>query len=483
MTFPTTTIIIPALNEAPVIGTVVRSLKSCQPLRESGITDILVVDNGSTDATTAEAQAAGARVIWEPRRGYGRACLSGINASPHAEIIVQMDGDGSDVPEDIMRVWQPIADGSADLVMGSRVRGHHEPDALTLQQIVGNAVGTALMRLLYGTRITDIGPLRAFRRDTLLAMDMQELTYGWSAEMLAKAGRLHLRIHEVPVDYRRRAGGESKVAGTLQGAVKASYIIMRTIGKYARWSPRHLPVDDKAQNALFIVARLPIEGQTKTRLARTISDQATVKLYTAFLRDIGERLTLTAEQHSFDLIWYYTGPADMNDADFAAYVPYTNSTASILRQPLGSFGERLWSGFSRLHESGYRKIIVLGSDSPHVPAATIIQAFDALDRHDVVIGPAKDGGYYLLGQRGQPADLFTSITMSTATVADETRALAAQLGLTVAEVPLSFDIDESSDLVSLAAVLKNAPSPEADPAPRTLLMLREIMAEVADARS
>lgn len=233
----TTSIIIPALNEAQVIGGVVRSLTQHASLSAAGIRDIVVVDNGSTDDTSAVARAAGARVVWEPRRGYGRACLSGIEASPDADFIVQMDGDGSDVPEDILRVWNPVRNGAADLVMGSRTRGRHEPGSLTPQQIAGNAVGTSLMRLLYGVRLSDIGPMRAIRRDTLARMQMSEMTYGWSAEMLAKAGRLGLRIAEVPVDYRRRAGGESKVAGTISGTIKASRVILTTILRYAQWQP------------------------------------------------------------------------------------------------------------------------------------------------------------------------------------------------------------------------------------------------------
>ncbi|HKD74192.1 MAG TPA: glycosyltransferase family 2 protein, partial [Ktedonobacterales bacterium] len=130
---PATSIIIPALNEGPVIGEVVRRLRECEPLREAGITDIVVVDNGSTDDTTAVARAAGARVVWEPRRGYGRACLTGAYASPHADIIVQMDGDGSDVPGDILRVWSLVRSDKADLAMGSRTRGHYERGALTPQ--------------------------------------------------------------------------------------------------------------------------------------------------------------------------------------------------------------------------------------------------------------------------------------------------------------------------------------------------------------
>ncbi|HKD75200.1 MAG TPA: TIGR04282 family arsenosugar biosynthesis glycosyltransferase, partial [Ktedonobacterales bacterium] len=423
---------------------------------------------------TAAARSAGARVVWEPRRGYGRACLTGAYASPHADIIVQMDGDGSDVPEDILRVWGLVRSDKADLAMGSRTRGHHERGALTPQQIAGNAVGTSLLRLLYGTRLSDIGPLRAIRRETLLRLQMAEMTYGWSAEMLVKAARLGLRVTEVPVDYRRRAGGKSKVAGTLTGTVKASYSILSTILRYARWRPdeNERVVRGKARRALFIVARLPVVGQTKTRLAGDIGAEAATDLYRAFLRDLGERFTVAAARSGYDLVWYYTAPAEANERDFAACVPVGTH---FLRQGDGELGERLWRGFQALHAQGYEQIVVLGSDSPQVPAAWIDDAFRLLDTHDVVIGPAHDGGYYLLGQRGEPVDLFTPIPMSTSTVCAQTVDLAWEIGRSVARAPATFDIDYVADLAALQAALESASSSDADMAPETLAYLRLIV--------
>ena len=469
---PQTSIIIPALNEAAIIGAVVRRLCDCQSLQDAGITDIVVVDNGSTDDTSAVARAAGARVVWEPRRGYGRACLSGVYASPFADIIVQMDGDGSDVPDDITRVWEPVYQGTADLVMGSRTRGNYEPGALTPQQIAGNAVGASLMRLLYGVRLSDIGPLRAIRRDTLLRMQMAEMTYGWSAEMLVKAGRLGLHIVEVPVDYRRRGGGTSKVAGTFIGTVKASQAILSTITRYARWQPEgQAERPAPPRRALFIVARLPIAGQTKTRLAQGIGATGAADLYRAFLRDLGTRFTAAARRDGYDLIWYYAAPPDADEQDFAACVP---TGGSLLRQGDGDFGSRLWQGFQHLQAQGYEQIVVLSSDSPHVPAAWINAAFGMLATHDVVIGPAHDGGYYLLGQRGTPVDLFSAITMSTADVCMETVAIARDADLTIALAPSTFDIDHVADLALLRTALEHAPVAGADAAPSTLACLRAI---------
>jgi rSAM/selenodomain-associated transferase 1 len=467
----TTSIIIPALNEAPVIGQVVQRLRTCQALQDAGITDIVVVDNGSDDDTAEMASAAGARVVQEPRRGYGRACLAGVQAAPEADVLILMDGDGSDVPEDILRVWEPVQAGVADLAMGSRVRGQCEPGALTPQQRVGNAVGATLLRWLYGVRVSDIGPLRAIRRATLLRMEMSEMTYGWSAEMLGKAGRLGLRVYEVPVDYRRRAGGTSKVAGTLSGTIKASARILRTITRYRRWRPtRREKVSEKEGNnprqALFIMARLPIAGQTKTRLGNAIGAEPTAELYQAFLHDLGERFTRAAARDNYDLYWFYAAPDGVGNAVFADCIP---AGGAILRQEGPDFAARLWYGFQTLSRRGYDRIVVIGSDSPHLPAAWVAQAFEALATHEVVIGPAQDGGYYLLGQRVNvsPVDLFSGITMSTATVCANTLARAEAIGLRVALTPTTFDIDEYGDLERLREALREAPSAVADAAPAT----------------
>src|SRR5579859_4359307 len=496
---PSTTIVIPALNEAPVIGEVVRRLRVCQALQEAGITDIVVVDNGSDDDTSAVARAAGGRVVRESWRGYGRACLAGVQAARDADVIILMDGDGSDVPEDLVRVWQPVQAGVADLAMGSRVRGQCEPGALTPQQRVGNAVGAVLLRLLYSVRVSDIGPLRAIRRETLLRMEMSEMTYGWSAEMLAKAGRLGLKIEEIPVDYRRRAGGTSKVAGTLKGTVKASARILRTILRYRRWQPgkavetashpwanpfaakglsaRESASADSTQSterqALFIVARLPIVGQTKTRLGKTLGDEAATALYRAFLRDLGERFTRAAARDGYDLYWFYAAPDGADAAAFAACVP---PGGMLFRQEGADFAARLWQGFQTLSARGYERVVVIGSDSPHLAAAWVRQAFAALATQDVVIGPARDGGYYLLGQRASPApvDLFSGMTMSTATVCAETLARAEAAGLRVTLAPTTFDIDEAADLERLGTALRDAPSAEADPAPATQALLRAL---------
>ena len=222
-------VVIPALNEEePIDRVVMECLMTKIP------TEIIVVDNGSTDRTAERAREAGAKVVSEPQRGYGRACLAGIRtASPNSEIIVFLDGDGSDCPEFMNQLVGPIAAGNYDFVIGSRTRGKREPGSMNFQQIFAGRLAGWLMRLLYGVCYTDMCPFRAIRVDSLDLLGMQEQTYGWNLEMQMKAARAGLRILEVPVDHRRRKGGESKVSGTLRGTFVASFRILATFLKIA----------------------------------------------------------------------------------------------------------------------------------------------------------------------------------------------------------------------------------------------------------
>ncbi|HVL23227.1 MAG TPA: glycosyltransferase family 2 protein [Thermomicrobiales bacterium] len=224
-------VVIPCLNEEDAIGLLVADVRAvaASPDLPVDVTSILVVDNGSTDRTAAVAEAAGATVVPEPRRGYGRACLTGVEAAGEVDLIVLMDGDRSDRPDELPLLLAPLLAGEADLVIGSRLLGSYEPGSLLPQQIVGNKVAAVLLRLLYGVRVTDIGPFRVIRRNTLLGLGMREMTYGWSVEMIARAARAGLTVREVPVTYRNRAGGVSKVSGNLRASLKAGYRIIGAI--------------------------------------------------------------------------------------------------------------------------------------------------------------------------------------------------------------------------------------------------------------
>jgi len=222
-------VIIPALNEEEPIMGVVRALAATKVPDE-----IIVVDNGSTDRTADRACAAGARVIPEPRRGYGRACAAGVRSlSPECDIVVFLDGDGSDCPEFVNHLVDPILAGKYDFVIGSRTRGQREPGSMNFQQILSGRSAGAILRLLYGIRYTDMCPFRAIRRDALERLGMREQTYGWNLEMQMRAARAALRILEVPVNHHRRAGGESKVSGTLRGTFVAGARILATLLRIA----------------------------------------------------------------------------------------------------------------------------------------------------------------------------------------------------------------------------------------------------------
>jgi glycosyltransferase involved in cell wall biosynthesis len=226
---PFVSVVIPALNEEEPIADVVRSVLATGVPQE-----VIVVDNGSTDATAARAASAGAKVVSEPNRGYGRACAAGVfSVSPSCDIIVFLDGDGSDCPEFMPRMIDPIVAGTHDFVIGSRARGNRETGSMNSQQLFAGWLAGAFVSLLYGVRYSDMCPFRAIRQDALAKLGMREQTYGWNLEMQMRAARKHLRILEIPVDHRCRTGGLSKVSGTLRGTFVAGTRIMATLLRVA----------------------------------------------------------------------------------------------------------------------------------------------------------------------------------------------------------------------------------------------------------
>lgn len=230
MPTPRVLVIIPAFNEELSIGRVLADIP------RDLVTEVVVADNASTDGTAAAAAAGGATVLHEPRRGYGSACLRGIEyasalpAGQRPDIIVFLDGDYSDFPGEMHSLVEPISKREYDMIIGSRMLGEREPGALLPQAVFGNALATFLLRLLYGARFTDLGPFRAIRLDSLLSLGMRDRTFGWTVEMQVRAVRMGLRSGEVPVSYRRRIG-TSKVTGTLYGTIMAGYKILWTIFK------------------------------------------------------------------------------------------------------------------------------------------------------------------------------------------------------------------------------------------------------------
>ncbi len=229
MTAENIAIIIPALNEEHALQQLLAEIP------QDFAQWIIVVDNGSTDRTATVAQSAGAIVASEPTRGYGRACLKGLHTATElgADILIFMDGDGSDDPDDLPMMLAPLGKGQADFVIGSRVDKRSERGAIPPQARLGNWLVSRMISTLYGVRVHDIGSFRVVRRSALDALQMREMTFGWPVEMLVKAARAKYQIVELPIHYRRRSHGRSKVAGTLVGSIKAAYYMLSTTLRYA----------------------------------------------------------------------------------------------------------------------------------------------------------------------------------------------------------------------------------------------------------
>jgi len=218
-------VIIPTQNEAQAIGRVLADLPS------DVVTEVIVVDSNSTDGTPEIAARMGARVVQEPRWGYGRACLTGLATANSPDLVVFLDGDYSDRPSELPILLAPISEGRADITLGSRLHDRRAAGALPVHQVFGNRLAATLIRLLYGLEISDLGPFRAARADVLRTLALEETTYGWAVEMILKAALAGFRVVEVPVSYYPRIG-KSKIGGTLKGTVGAAWFILSLIMRY-----------------------------------------------------------------------------------------------------------------------------------------------------------------------------------------------------------------------------------------------------------
>lgn len=428
-------VVIPARNEERSICDVLDAIPEW-------VRRIVVVDNGSTDSTAIAARSRGAHVVHEPRRGYGAACLRGLAELDDPDIVVFVDADLSDHPDEMDRLVQPILDDAADLVIGSRVLGHAEAGSLTAPQRFGNRLASALIRRIWGVTCTDLGPFRAIRFDALKHLRMNDLDYGWTVQMQARAARLGLRMIEAPVSYRKRIG-ISKISGTVRGVIGAG---MKILGTIAREAMQRKNTHDYPSERLIIFSRLPVAGTTKTRLIPSLGEQGAADLQQEMTRH-----TLAVARR-----WRAHSPADLE-------VRFTGGSEDDMRsmfgedvtyvdQGDGSLGERMHRAFRDGLHMPNQRMVTIGSDCPGITPLILRKAFAALEKHDAVVGPAIDGGYYLIGMRLPQPALFREIDWGSASVFAQTMAACRALGLRVATLEPLSDVDEPGDVQVWEAV-------------------------------
>lgn len=432
----TITVVIPALNEEGAIGRVLDAIPKW-------VRQAIVVDNGSTDRTAEVARAHGAKVIVEPNRGYGAACLAGMAAVGDADIIVFLDADFSDHPDEMERLVAPIREDRADLVVGSRTEGRCQAGALSLAQRFGNSIACRLIQFIWGVRFTDLGPFRAIRRSSLEQLHMDDRGYGWTVQMQVRAARLGLRVAEVPVSYRRRIG-RSKISGTVRGAVKAGTKILFTIWRESFQRRRGRPSE-----ALIVFARDPQPGKAKTRLLPAVGPEGAATLQHRMTLGVLREARRLREDRKTCVVVHFAG----NDADamrslYGADLPYR-------AQCRGDLGARLIESFAGAFSLGACAAVAVGTDCPALTHDLMSEAFEALKNHDLVLGPATDGGYYLIGLSRLDARLFYDIAWGTDRVLEQTQRTARKLGLSVRLLKPLSDVDRPEDLTELS--VRSAP--------------------------
>ncbi|TVQ51307.1 MAG: DUF2064 domain-containing protein [Phycisphaerales bacterium] len=423
-------VVIPALNEERSIGQVVRSVPDW-------VRRIVVVDNGSTDDTAKVAREAGASVVSEPRRGYGAACLCGLAALDHPQIVVFVDADRSDRPEEMIDLVSPILEGRAAMVIGSRTLGHAEPGSLTPPQRFGNLLSSFLIRQIWRIDCTDLGPFRAIRYDALRQLRMDDLDYGWTVQMQARAARQKLPVLEVPVSYHKRIG-VSKISGTVRGVVGAGTKILSTIAREALAGPPPPP-----RKTLIVFTRLPVPGRTKTRLIPTLGEDGAAELQDQMTRhtlDIARRWRRQAGQHAAIEVRFTGGSAEDMREHFGADFDYQD-------QGTGSLGQRMHRACTDTLRSQNDHVVIIGSDCPELTPLTLHRAFSALAcSADLTLGPARDGGYYLIGMNRPQPNMFHRIDWGTARVLAQSLDAGRAAGLRIALLDERDDVDEAEDL-------------------------------------
>ena len=428
----TIAVILPALNEAGAIGAVLDEIPDW-------VDDVIVADNGSSDDTPAIAAAHGARVVTEPHRGYGSACLAGIAALGEADIVVFLDADGSDVPGEMATLLDPITAGRADMVIGSRILGGAPRDALSVQQRFGTALACGLMRLIWGVHHTDLGPFRAIRRGALKQLDMTDRDYGWTVQMQVRAARRRVRAIDVPVPYRPRQAGRSKVSRSIRGVFGAAIKIFGTIfveALHGMLRRRTAP----AARRLIVFTRYPEPGQTKTRMIPELGADGAADLQREMTRHTLNACDALGERQGVHVEVRYAG------GDAPRMAELFGENRAYAPQGEGSLGDRLSRAFDHAFADGDAAAIAIGTDCPDLDASVLARAFEKLNQHDMVIGPARDGGYYLIGLRRPTRALFDGIDWGKSPVFAQTLDRARHLELRVHTLDVLDDVDRPEDL-------------------------------------
>lgn len=420
--------VVPAWNEAAAIGDVVRGL------RAAGACCVLVVDPGSTDGTRAAAEAAGATVVDEPRRGYGRACLTGAEAAGGHELVAFLDGDGSCDPAELAGLERAAA--GADLVLGRRTRV--EAGALAAHAWLGNRLVAAVLRARTGRPVHDLPPFKVVRTDALALLGLDDAGYGWTVQLVGRAlAHPALRAVEAPVSFRVRAGGESKVSGRLGPSLRAARAMLVRARSATR--PRGL---------IVLMAKAPAPGHSKTRLAADIGPGPAAGFWAACLRDAGARLRRAAAANGLDAAAMTPSRADAEQVRRLTGLPALVQGRPGLGQALLEVSD-LPAPFT----------IAVSADAPTLPEAYVRQAVDRLRRGGAVLGPGPDGGYYLVGlprgfRRRRRERAFLQAPLGTGGVLAHTRGALGDPAL----LPPWPDVDTAAELQQLASEVRGDPN-------------------------
>jgi glycosyltransferase A (GT-A) superfamily protein (DUF2064 family) len=420
--------VVPAWNEAAAIGGVVGGLL------EAGACCVYVVDAGSEDGTAAAAAGAGATVVEEPRRGYGRACLTGVEAARGHDLLTFLDGDGSCDPRDLPRLAESA--GEADLVLGRRLSA--APGSLPWHARLGNCLVAALLHYRTGRPVHDLPPFKLVRADALSGLPLRDDRYGWTAELVGSAlAHPALRVVEVPVGFLPRLGGVSKVSGRLGPSLRAGRAM---VGR--GWSATSPP------GALVLMAKAPRSGHSKTRLESELGAEAAAGFWTACLRDSSTRLAAVARDAGLHAL-AMTPSAD----DAMAVRELTRLPCLVQRKP--GLGEALL----QVSELAGPFTIAVSADTPTLPAARLLEAVAAVRAGRAVLGPGTDGGYYLVGlPRGVPRRrrrrAFLELPMGGEGVFEHARESLQPVHVLQAWP----DVDTAAELERLAAELEQDPN-------------------------